>query len=131
MEETKNPNKYYLQKKIFVSHISFLSRLPCLIHCDMFPICKERGPVNEIGREIDPTTLQNQVHASRNSLVKRFGQISDLPPDYIRELVKGLSTQEIIQVAYLYYFFFSFISFLFSETILAKQGKNRFSINED
>jgi len=78
-----------------------LIRLPCLIHCDMFPICKERGPVNEIGREIEPTTLQNQVHASRNSLVKRFGQISDLPPDYIRELVKGLSTQEIIQKPFL------------------------------
>ena len=76
-----------------------LLRLPCLFHCDMAPTCNERKPLNEIGRETEPSTLQFQVQTSRTGFKKRLGLLSDeSPPDFIKQLVKGLSTEQVIQV---------------------------------
>ena len=79
--------------------LTAIFRLPCLFHCDMVPTCKERKPVNEIGRETEPSTLQFQVQTSRSGFNKRLGLLRDeSPPDFIKQLVKGLSTKQVIQV---------------------------------
>merc|ERR1711892_381873 len=79
-----------------------LVRLPCLFLCDLVPTCRNRKPLHKVGRETAPSTIQYQVQTSRNMLKNRLGLFSEeSPPDLIKELVKGLSTEEHIQRPYL------------------------------
>jgi len=56
-----------------------------------------KKPLNEAGRESHPFTLQSV----RNVATDRSGFPSDdSPPDFIKFLVKGLSTEQILQVLF-------------------------------
>jgi len=64
----------------------------------MIPSCQMKKPLNEAGRESHPFTLQSV----RNVATDRSGFPSDdSPPDFIKFLVKGLSTEQILQKPYI------------------------------
>ena len=100
---------------LFVSYLSMFwcDRLPCLVQCSLVARCRDRQPLHMVGRESHPVTIQYQVHNAFNNRIGLPVHDQVQPPHYIKQLVKGLSTDQVMQVYSVYNIYTLIIHILF------------------